>query len=171
MTDAAAFQATFAGLRSLADGDYRVSFDFPGEKLQQVVEVLAQGGKPSAAQGTWFAIARLNLGVSGTEKLSSNLQNDNGNGAARNPLTQRAALLCNDPQFRLFLEKKFRGTMIPANCAVNTEKEAAMVVRSFCRVESRAHIVPGSEAADRWENLNSQFIVWKNAARYVEEAP
>lgn len=175
MSDRAAFKATFAGLRSLADGDYRLSFDVPGHDIKNVMDILTHGGVPSAAKGTWFAIARLNnereqdgVGVSPPNDTSFLMKTENHTeGAVRNPLAMRAALRCNDPEFRMFLEKKMTH-MVPRGCHINTEKEAAMVVRSFCRVDSRSHIVPGSDAADRWENLDSQFVVWKNEARYVE---
>jgi hypothetical protein len=71
---------------------------------------------------------------------------------------QQAAIRCNDPLFRAFLEWQFKAPM------KGTETAAAFV-RTYCGVSSRGEILPGTSAAREWKNLDQCFDDWKIAER------
>ena len=73
-------------------------------------------------------------------------------------LMRQAGICCSDPVFTRFLEEHgmFRNlNAITAN--------AAAAVRLICHVESRKEFIPGTPAGDRWEQLYSKFIGWRDA--------
>ena len=73
------------------------------------------------------------------------------------PLSQQAAIRCQDNDFKLFLN------------ASNAE-DAAAKVRGLCQVSSRSEIVEGDKTGDRWLNLEANFQAWLTDQRYAESA-
>lgn len=71
--------------------------------------------------------------------------------------TRIAAILCADPVFQTYL---FEHDMIPEK----SKERAAVAVRLICHVDSRSDIIPGTPAADAWDDLYSKFMAWKIAA-------
>lgn len=74
-----------------------------------------------------------------------------------NRLTRTAAILCTDPVFQTFL---FEHDMIDGR----SEEKAKLAIYFICHVKSRKEIIPGTPAADAWDDLYSKFIAWKIAA-------
>lgn len=68
-------------------------------------------------------------------------------------LAQQAGRCCKDPVFLRFL-KEVR--------AINDDGDAPLFVRRFCAVDSRADILPGTEAGEAWDSLYSRFIAWRD---------
>lgn len=74
-------------------------------------------------------------------------------------LARNAAILCADPVFQAFLRECREGKFL--NVQVNDAESAALMVRYLCRVKSRAEIIEGTPAADRWLAFHARFIAWK----------
>lgn len=68
------------------------------------------------------------------------------------PLSQQAALLCNEPRFRRFLFERYE--------TEDTSDAAAKAVRIDCGVESRADLDKSQNAAARWRKLHSEYQAW-----------
>lgn len=66
--------------------------------------------------------------------------------------SKQAAILCQDPDFQDWIG------------AVG-EEDAAKLVRTKCRVASRADIVPGTPASAAWKHLMIGYGAWLRARR------
>ena len=87
-----------------------------------------------------------------------------GHVAPEKRLVQRAAILCNDPLFQRYMNEH-----APIGCGPVTDEEtAANAVRQYCRVDSRSKIVLDTPAGTRWNLLESAFIAWRDADKFVE---
>jgi hypothetical protein len=172
VSEKAAFSATYADWKLIKTRRcVQVVMEIPLERANEAYRVL--GGMPSAGEETWFAIARLNLQQPQEEPDNNKSPTTepeapapSGNAApvrARNRLAQRAGMLCNDPLFVRYLWAEGR--------IDEQDKDlAAAYVREFCGVNSRADILPGTEAATRLDLLESAFVCERDHARYVEPA-
>lgn len=72
------------------------------------------------------------------------------------PLSQQAALRCNDMKFRKWL-------------GVATEIDAARKVRVQCEVQTRAEFDKDGEAATRWHLLEAAFQAYRTTQQYAEQ--
>jgi len=72
------------------------------------------------------------------------------------PAPQQAAIVGNDRRFWLYLADRWGELVIDPD-------QAARVVRSICRVTSRAEFKPGTEALARWAELYADFDLWKRS--------
>jgi len=80
-------------------------------------------------------------------------------------MTQRAAILCKDPVFQTWL----RETNTSWRIMMGTDEEkAALLVQVFCNVKSRREIVPGSAAAELWDQMVSKFYAWRDAPEMAD---
>lgn len=71
------------------------------------------------------------------------------------PLSQQAAIRCQDNDFKLFL-------------GASNADEAARLVRQSCRVDSRAKIIEGDKSGDCWLDLEARYQSWLTDNRYAE---
>lgn len=76
-------------------------------------------------------------------------------------LTQRAAILCNDPDFQLWLKKTNPAWRIMNSEDSTDEKRAAHLVRQYCGVPSRKNIVPGTHAAMMFDEMLGKYAAWQ----------
>jgi hypothetical protein len=71
-------------------------------------------------------------------------------------LPQRVAMVCNEPAFEKFLcETEFEDRFMPDKDQVATH------VRYLCGVDSRSEILPGTEAARKWDELHGKYLGWQ----------
>lgn len=68
------------------------------------------------------------------------------------PLTQQAGIRCNDAAFQNWIGAK-------------DAKEAAERVRSYCKVDSRRHVVRGTQAGEHWLHLDRDFQAFLSAGQ------
>lgn len=66
-------------------------------------------------------------------------------------LPEKVGMRCNEGPFRVWIERQTGRDDIG-------ELEAAAWVRRECGVESRKHIIPGTEAAKKWLALETRFL-------------
>lgn len=66
------------------------------------------------------------------------------------PLSQQAAIRCNDPDFQTYLVERFGGDgEVPAEC-----------VREYCAVKSRKNISLGDVSGKLWSELDADYRFW-----------
>lgn len=71
------------------------------------------------------------------------------------PLSQQAALRCQDNDFKLFI------------CASNSE-HAAEYVRKYCGVSSRSEIKAGENSGKDWVLLETKYQQWRTDHQYAD---
>jgi hypothetical protein len=69
------------------------------------------------------------------------------------PLSQQAAMRCQDNDFKLFL-------------AASNAEDAANAVRERCGVKSRSEIIEGTPAGTEWMFLEEEYQSWITTQRY-----
>ncbi len=68
---------------------------------------------------------------------------------------QQAGVLCNDKTFWRYLTEVRADGFI-----VRNDEDAAGVIRNECLVNSRAEIIPGTAAANKWRELVRNYRAW-----------
>jgi len=70
------------------------------------------------------------------------------------PLSQQAAIRCQDNDFKLFL-------------GASNAEDAVHKVREFCGVESRSKIIDGERSGALWHDMEQQYQSWLLDQRYA----
>lgn len=78
------------------------------------------------------------------------------------PLSQQAALLCNDAQFRNWLKVNYHDT------AIDGPEAAAEVVRRACGVQSRADLNIIPDAAQAWGAIVTSYRASETDRQYAD---
>ena len=153
MSEPAVFKATYSDWRLIRGRKVvQVVFEIPLEAADSAYATL--GGMPNPAAEAWCAIARLDPETASEPPAAK--------AASDTRMAQRAGMLCKDPVFWRFLNN------FAADVITDAEKAAA-AVRSVCEVKSRSEIKPNTTAGDRWDWLEGEFIVWRDAPGYADE--
>lgn len=74
-------------------------------------------------------------------------------------LTQRAGILCNDPDFQLWLRKTNNAWQL-MNLGTAADK-AAELVRVYCGVGTRKDIIPGTPAGMLFDEMLGKYAAWQ----------
>lgn len=186
MTDEpAAFRCTYSDWKLIRTRKIvQLVFEVAVEQADVAYRVL--GGMPNSAAEIWCAIARLDPAavkqesevVPNTPPISGRIDTSPASGPdiparARKPvdpdkrLAQRAGILCSDRAFHRFIAEHY-GFVFSTDADEDNER-AAQFVRQRCQVDSRANIRPHTEAATRFDLLESAFICWRDGARHGVE--
>lgn len=140
MTTPAAIQASYADYRRVKGRKVlQLIFEVPLEQAPQVHEVF---GEPLPDGSTWVAVARIDPTVKPERKGGK--------------LAQKAGILCNEGAFITFLDESF--------CETKDEETAAMFIRNWCGVHSRADLDHDELAAKKFQDLLMTYEAWKLAA-------
>lgn len=73
-----------------------------------------------------------------------------------------AGILCRDPAFRLYLDRRARakfGADVPDG--THTDQDASEWIRKACRVSSRAEIDTNQQAAATFRLIQNRFNRWR----------
>ena len=121
--------------------------------LEQADDALhALGGFPLPGESTWVGIALAPADRAEIKKAEKRKFEEL-------PLSQQAALRCEDNDFCQFLAHRINGplgTLTPAD-----------IVRVECEVDSRSKFDSDPQAAARWKRLDAQFRQWQTDQRYA----
>jgi hypothetical protein len=134
----------------------QVIVEVPIEAADQALATL--GGLPRADQSPWVAVARLNCTSvnppAEPETSSVKIKRDW-------PMASQIHLRCQEPSLWKFLQEHHDFAPLwkrARNFGLEFGGEvAAEVVREWCGVTSRAQIIPGSYAAERWHSLEAEY--------------
>ena len=74
------------------------------------------------------------------------------------PLPQQAGILCNEPQFQMFVASRLA---LPDGEHQVTSGAAAEFLRQWCRINSRASLAYTPDAARRFATLRTEFDAWR----------
>lgn len=172
MSDARAIKATFSTWRPVNGRKVlQLVFEVP---IEQQGEVLTMLGAPD---DKWCAIALLNTkpledSRGGAPQSSSPLtvprpQADKARISPKPkrafsdlPLSQQAALRCNDSDFFRFMTESFP--------TYSEGMALADFVRNYCGVDSRSELSTNAKAAAKWEELESMYQIYLLDIRYPE---
>jgi hypothetical protein len=119
-----------------------------GDIASDRVEIPLSGGKCNAGTGS--------AGADGSNPSRSTKI------SPEKRLTRQAAIVCTEPLFHAWLRETNSAWRI-MNHGTDEDKAAA-IVRARCNVKSRKEIVPGSTAADLWDEMYSKYTAWKLVA-------
>lgn len=163
MTKPAAIAAQLVDIRNVGQHKcIKLTVHVPVEQAALITDAF---GWPTMVDPVPVALARLNpdTGIRRpVREADADLQGQDGSASrtherrpfASLPLPQQAALLCNDPVFRAFLNEEFG-----YDC--KTSDDAAEAVRERCNVGSRSEIKSNTPAADKFVSDRERFIAWK----------
>lgn len=83
-------------------------------------------------------------------------------------LARQAAMLCQNPRFRLYLDqrRRWRQGLSPAQLpdGTHTPEDAADALRQACGVQSRAELDHNAQAAAMYKRIVGDFNRWKRRA-------
>jgi hypothetical protein len=148
MSAPAAFKAAYADLKFIKTRKVaQIVLELPIEEASRFVEAF---GAPDPSKETWCAIARLDAA-----KIASPAPQKEKRSLSELPLSQQAALKCNDVSFRTFLA---RGCPEVKTFSLDMAVES---VRSICGVKSRSELDTNPEAAAAWKRLTDEFWGWE----------
>lgn len=142
---APAIKATFSDFKLVRGRKIAMLiFEVPIEGADQALDTL--GGVPNPAKEIWVGIAPIDL-----KKVVSEPANQSAERRpfASLPFAQQAGIRCEDAVFKRFIQEQ------------HGSDDAAHIVRTICRVNSRSEIVKGTEVGNRWLMLESAYEVWK----------
>jgi hypothetical protein len=152
MTRAAAFQGFYSDLRFIKTRSVAaITIEIP---IEQASAFVAAFGAPTPGAEIPVAIARID-----PKKLASEAPKPSGEAKERRrfhdlPLSQQAAMRCNEPAFwKFLLEQKIEGR-------IDSESAAAVAVRELCHCESRAELKRGTFIGDEWQGLEYEYQLW-----------
>jgi len=86
-------------------------------------------------------------------------------------LARSAAMLCQDPEFRLYLDRAQSvkaGVKIPDG--THTVEDARDLIVTACNIASRAELDHNLAAATRYRHIKSHFLRWQGRQARREEA-
>jgi len=148
MSAPAAIMASLVDVRNIAAHKcVRLEIHVPAEQAGMVLDAF---GWPTAVNPVSVAIARLDPAKAASPSPEPVRERRKFSDL---PMSQQAALRCDDWDFRAFLRSN--------NAFAHTAGEAAAVVRDLIGVKSRAEILPDTPAGRGWLELERQFQEWQ----------
>lgn len=120
---------TTSGMKMMADGTIRISFDFEPRHGQQAFALF---GSP----GSQVAVARILQAVAKKHAQRDTVEQHSKGGA----LCKLAAIFCNCPEFRTWLRLTY--DPLPRNA-----DDAAEIIRRVCKIEIRSQLDHDPDAA------------------------
>lgn len=163
----AAFQGSYSDLKFVKSRSVaQVTVEIP---IEQAAAFVAAFGAPTPGAEIPVAIARLDLAKATSEapRLAGEASETSMSMLARPipkerrrfdtlPLSQQAAMRCNEVAFRRFVAEREKIEGI----AVLDLEMAADAVREICGVKTRADISDDHPSGMRWRKLNAEFDTW-----------
>ncbi len=133
-------KATFANIHPVQTrGVVQFIFEVKIEDSDEALKLL--GGMPRVQDERWCAIARLDM-----DKRPTTPREKERRAFHELPAVQQAAIKCKDTDFQIWM-----------NCGFASEQDCVSAVRKNCGVDSRADILPGTEAEERWRALLREY--------------
>jgi hypothetical protein len=154
MTDKAACLGTFSDFRLIKSRKLcQIIVEIPIEQANAALQAL--GGIPDSANPPWVGIARVQPKAA-SEPLKA-VERPRKTWAELTP-AQQAGIRCQEQEFVEFLAEEFGDEI----------GDPADYVRKYCGVESRSLIFKGSQAAQRWNLLESAYQAHLSERQYAE---
>lgn len=145
-------KATYADLKTVKTrGVCQIVLEMPIEGMADAFGLL---GAPIPGNEVWVAVARLR--PEAVKQIVQGTQEPLEADPPRQPrpLSQLAAMTCNEGRFWRFLAEK-------GDYQVKNADDAAQYVRLICGVKSRAEFDTNVHAAGKWRDLRAEYEAWK----------
>lgn len=166
MTKPSAFQATFSDFRLVRSRKVcQFVLECPIESADAALEAL--GGLPRPDKEAWVAVARIDQKAVSQSTKGEEVYSIPPGGSVEIkprhrkfnelPMVTQAAMLSEDKKFTRFLTET-RGPLVD---------DPADIVRAYCGVQSRAEILPGTKAGNRWALMLSAYEAWMHDVEHV----
>jgi len=142
-------EAASAGVKDMADGSLRITFEF---EPRHAAEAFALFGP----RGRAVAVAALKDGAGAAPPDAGITASEKPKGGEWAKL---AGMWCADPDFHAFLNQTY-----PNDDHVENAEHAAMAVRVYCDIGSRAELDHSPEALELFQiKLRRPFMKWMQA--------
>jgi len=161
MTDANVISGTYADLRQVKSrGVWQLVIDVPAEYAERLVKLF---GLPKQDQPTHLAVAQLKGSPEALDREAQGRAVNAGTPASQasvasgetvkrqRTLPELVGMRCNDGHFITWL--------LDCGYVEGPDDSPAIIVRRECGVASRSEILPGTEAAERWNKLETQYLM------------
>jgi hypothetical protein len=146
-----ATKGTFADFRIIKTRKCaQLVIEVPIEEADAALSAL--GGLPRSDCERWVAVARLNH-----EGTTKPLDLKERRAFCDLPFVQQAGIMSNDLKFQFWMSDNYPEFAKNGGDMDGLMGRAAQAIRDYCRVSSRAQILPGTEAAERWLSLLREF--------------
>lgn len=143
-----AFVGTYSDLRFVKSRKVaQVVIELPIEEANRFLQAF---GAPNPTQESWVAIARLNHAPETHDADESEKPRRQWTDV---PATTRAAILCDQTSFLVFLN-------------VKTKEEAASKIRAHCGVKSRRELNTDETARMKFELVERDFQRWREQKHF-----
>lgn len=173
MTRNAAFQAVYTNFKTVPSRKVvQVTLEAPMEAGDSIIAIL---GMPNPEVSKWLGVALLKQipapadasVVGGDTPVADGVhdpapQQPESKSWREMSHAQRAGILCNEPRFHEFLVSKYPLCKTPyeRSPAESAPHAAARILRDSCDVKSRSEILPGTEAAKVFEQIDGDYRAW-----------
>lgn len=168
MSEPCVIQADYANWRPVAGRKVlQLVFEVP---IEQTADVMQKLGVPMPGESKWCAIALLEVPVD--QRIEHPVPDRKAAGSITAgattkerkkftdlPLSQQAAMRCDDTNFQWFLSSKDYWP---------PRTEIADAVRELCGVPSRREIIKNTPAGDRWEQIEREYQSWRTDREYED---
>jgi hypothetical protein len=160
MTAPAAIQGDFCTFRHVQGRKVlQIIIEVPAEAAGTVFATL---GMPGSGEGVPVALARLVAAPEPTHTTPEpgKVSSDTGPVTRRFsdlPYSQQAAMRCGEQAFHDFIADCHHDWLGAQN--------ATQSVRDHCGVQSRAEIIKGTPAGDKWAALEAEYYAWSRGMR------
>ena len=176
MDNLSVIKASFADIQNIKSRSVMVlKIEVPSEMAKKALDTL---GYPLPGEEIPVAVARLseeaknggtvseNRFATESESSSSDKGCDKAGQSNKQkwdemPYPKRAAILSQNTSFSAFLKGADLGLDDLNITIANHDSGVAQAIRDYCRVESRSHIKPDTEAAKRFDDLYQAFYLWE----------
>jgi hypothetical protein len=151
------FKAAFADFKLVKTRSCaQLIFEVPIEEADAALQTL--GGLPRAATEVWAGIARIDPKKPASDAPGKAPAPKERRPFKSLPLSQQAAIRCQDEEFRRFLVEREGGS----DMVVTDAESTAATVRDICGVASRSEIREQNVSGALWRELDSAFLDWKH---------
>jgi len=156
---------------AIISGDFSTFRHVQGRKvLQLVIEIPAEQaasvfstfGYPGSGNPIPVAVAKLVAPIAKPEPTKER------RAFTDMPYAQQAAIRCQEPAFQQYVKAQAPtawDSMSRRGSTASASEIAAQLVRDWCRVESRADIVKGTQAGENWEHIEAAFYAEQHGRR------
>jgi len=172
MTDARAILADFTDFKRVPTRNaFQLVFEVPLEQAEEAIKLL---GNPLPGKHLKCGIARVQSPIAQGQSTRTVQRDamDAGSTPVGEPTktkwrklrpSAQAALRCDDPHFRLWLETERTVVFHHWN------GDAACAVRAMCGVHSRAELDSNDRAALEWAKIDADYLEWTGTQRAQQQ--
>ena len=156
MNAPAAFRASFADFKLVKTRKTaQLIFEVPLEGADAALNAL--GGVPRPDAECWVAIARIDpkAASEAPKPIVEPSERERRKWDELRP-SQQAAIRSKEPSFQRFMWDVYKNEM-GYNNSSNNDDAVAQIVRHLCGVKSRADILPGTRAAEKWSQIDNDY--------------